>query len=197
MIRRILMFIYALVWQKHRPPEGSYKYDIYLSYNIKDLAFVRRVLLESLENTHGMKCCVPDRDFPGIGFRNDIAIEHMLKSRVLIFLITEKSLKSHAFHLESETANSFESYMLYPPLIIYILKEIKDREVDAKFLIRHNSVYKWPACSDPKILDREERRVIEKIVSKVMDQYVKGRDKTNDQIELTSLDNGIEGAVDI
>ena len=187
-LHRMSLFIRKTKRSNHQSLHPSLHYDIYLSNYEKDFNTVRLVMLmaNAFENTHGLKCCVPDRDFPADGIMHDTITDHMSDSRVIVMLINNTSLQNPIFHFEHLIANSFKTTLLNPPPVVYIL--MADMNTTAEIIqniVDCNTHYVWPTFRDCETLNFSEREIIDRIVLKVMKTMHRPHDVISNEIEMT------------
>lgn len=99
-VSALLIFCYRL--QKKASPGqlGSYKdmqfeYDAFVIYSSQDSEWVVKTLIPTLEEKHGLKCCVHYRDFPlGIPFRQNM-VDSVYKSKKTVAVVSTHFFNSN------------------------------------------------------------------------------------------------------
>ena len=86
----------------------KFDFTMYLIYSREDSLWVYDTLIDILENEHGITCCVPDRDFPGIGFMSDIVVRFMDESQFFLAVLSENSINKPWVKFQLERARDHE-----------------------------------------------------------------------------------------
>ena len=130
-----------------------YTYDVFLSYCGEDRPWIMEQLLPNLEEKHGLRCCVHERDFPIMGALEDVIQCHMHRSRVLIIVISSVSIKKHWTMFELRIAKYMD--MFRHKRVLYIKLDDLGSNIPsiAKSIFSGNIYNQWPESSDAK---REE-----------------------------------------
>ena len=80
----------------------TYEYELFLSYCGEDSPWVQNTLAPYLEDVHGIKCCIHEREFPIRGKLSRVICEFMEQSRYVLVVISRHSINKRwpAFELE-------------------------------------------------------------------------------------------------
>ena len=126
--------------------EQKIKFDAFVSYAADDRFWVHDVLMPELENNYGFHLCLHYRDFPVCGDIADVIVEHIQKSRSIVVILSEYSIKRPWCEFELKAAHT-QHLLLQKPLIIIKLGKIKTNDVDSDFVkdLLNSQVYiEWP-----------------------------------------------------
>ena len=123
-----------------------FEYDVFLSYCGEDSAWVQHILVPELEDLHGLKCCVHERDFPITGRLSRVICEFMEQSRYILVLISRHSINKRWPAFELEQAQDLARYkgktvfyVKYGDLGDNITPEVKQ--------VLDSGIYiEWPEC---------------------------------------------------
>ena len=146
-------------------------YDVYISSSFADNQFVQYRLLPELETKNGLKCCVPDRDFPGSGISLDLISEYMVLSKTALVVLSKTALSDCYTKYERTQAKNFKMRGLFPRRIIYVLLEdivvCSDSEMSS--ILDSNVYIKLPCVSphDSRKEKSEQKRFFDRIVSEI------------------------------
>ena len=121
-----------------------YKYDVFLSYCGEDRHFIIEHLLPNLEDKHGLRCCVHERDFPVSGALEEVIQQHMRNSRVLIIVISSTSIRKHWTTFELRVAKYMD--LFHRKRVLYIKLDDLGADVPSmiKSIISSNIYHEWP-----------------------------------------------------
>ena len=73
---------------------SEFQFDAFIIYSSRDQDWVKQTLLPTLEDKHGLRCCVHYRDFRvGVPFRNNM-VESVYKSRKTIAVVSRSFFDS-------------------------------------------------------------------------------------------------------
>ena len=101
---RVVMQLYRIkqAFSERNIARLYFEYDVFLSYCGEDSTWVQHILVPELEDLHGLKCCVHERDFPITGRLSRVICEYMEQSRYILVVISRHSMKKRwpAFELE-------------------------------------------------------------------------------------------------
>ena len=82
----------------------EFEFDAFIIYSTKDKDWVKKTLLPTLEDKHGFKCCVHDRDFiAGVPFRDNM-VDSVYKSRKTVAVVSRSFFNSRYCGNELEFA---------------------------------------------------------------------------------------------
>ena len=82
----------------------EFEYDGFIIYSSKDEEWVTKTLLKTLEEKHGLKCCIHFRDFaPGVLFRENM-VKSVYKSRKTVAVVSNNFFSSGFCESEMEYA---------------------------------------------------------------------------------------------
>lgn len=97
----VTAFIVLLRCRRQKPPKPfpltdmQFEYDAFVIYSSEDSDWVVRTLIPTLEEKHGLKCCVHYRDFLiGVPFRQNMA-DSVYKSRKTIAVVSTHFFSSN------------------------------------------------------------------------------------------------------
>ena len=154
----------------------SYPHDVYIAYSKQDRDFVRFQLLRELENKNGLRCCVPERDFPGNGVHFEHMCDYITQSQIILIILSNSSLNDHAISFASRFANNSRLDNQYSKKIIYIKLESTDC-IDSHFqsIIDCNTCLEFPKRDSFRILQTEQQ-FFERLVSKILKEVPSNRD---------------------
>ncbi|XP_077866473.1 interleukin-1 receptor accessory protein-like, partial [Saccoglossus kowalevskii] len=128
-----LVLFYYLRVRSSSKPKGTKKYDVFVSYDIKDMHFVKSEIIPTLEHKWNLLIRIEDRDFlPGAVIAEEI-VETIKMSRCSLLILSPNYMNgrdgfcSFQFHMALK-----ETIALNNSLIIIILDDIRgnDREMD-------------------------------------------------------------------
>ena len=85
-----------------------FDFTLYLIYSSDDRFWVYDILMDIVENVHGIKCCIHERDFPGSGFLSDIIPQYMERSQFFVAVLSERSIKKRWIRFQLEHARDME-----------------------------------------------------------------------------------------
>ena len=165
-------------------------YDVYISSCLNDIQFIQLRLLPELEEKNGLKCCVPDRDFPASGISFDLITEHMILSKTVLIVLSKASLSNVYTQYERKLAKSREIRGMLPRRVIYVVLEELVLCSDTEILsILDSKMYiKWPYISHESRKEKsEQKRVFERIVSEIQEGLLDGisiNNGTNNEEEI-------------
>ena len=101
---RVIMQLYRLkrALVDHEIRIRHFQYDVFLSYCGEGSDWVQHILVPELEDLHGIRCCVHERDFPITGRLSRVICEHMDQSRYILVVISRHSINKRwpAFEIE-------------------------------------------------------------------------------------------------
>ena len=82
----------------------QFEYDAFIIYSSKDEEWVKTTLLQTLEERHGLKCCIHYRNFlPGALFRQNM-VDSVYKSRKTVAVVSNNFFSSGFCESEFEYA---------------------------------------------------------------------------------------------
>ncbi|OWF54530.1 toll-like receptor 3 [Mizuhopecten yessoensis] len=131
------------------PENGSFVFDAFVAYNSTERIWVFSKLREFLENQHGMKLCLHERDFrPGRLIIDNIA-ENIRLSRKLILILSNEFAKSQWCQLETLKAQDRFFKEGASSLVLVMLEDISYRHMNGplSLLLRSMTYIQW--SSDP------------------------------------------------
>ncbi|CAC5425731.1 unnamed protein product [Mytilus coruscus] len=127
----------------------TYQYDLYMSYEVEIVIWIKDVLAPRLEAEWGLTMCIKDRDFLIGESLLDTEAECIKNSRYIIFLITPEFKSSHECLLELDTAK-YEKVTKNLDKIIVITKDIiiTDIPLEFSYILNYAFVIQWPKDQD-------------------------------------------------
>ena len=73
---------------------AEFQFDAFIIYSTRDEDWIKKTLLPTLEDKHGLKCCVHYRDFiAGLPFRNNM-VDSVYKSRKTVAVVSQSFFDS-------------------------------------------------------------------------------------------------------
>ena len=73
---------------------AEFQFDAFIIYSTRDEDWIKKTLLPTLEDKHGLKCCVHFRDFiAGVLFRNNM-VDSVYKSRKTVAVVSRSFFNS-------------------------------------------------------------------------------------------------------
>ncbi|XP_022780924.1 toll-like receptor 1 [Stylophora pistillata] len=98
----VLAFVYYRRHKKHKRiklvnplTELKFEFDAFIIYSSKDSEWVVKTLLPTLEEKHGLKCCVHYRDFtPGIPIRQNM-VDSIYKCKKTVAVVSSNFFNSN------------------------------------------------------------------------------------------------------
>jgi len=73
---------------------AEFQFDAFIIYSTRDEDWIKKTLLPTLEDKHGLKCCVHFRDFiAGVPFRNNM-VDSVYKSRKTVAVVSRSFFDS-------------------------------------------------------------------------------------------------------
>lgn len=101
-----------------------FEYDAFIIYSTKDQEWVRTTLLPTLEQKHGLKCCIHYRNFaPGVLYRENM-VNSVYKSRKTVAVVSPNFFTSGFCESEFE----------------YALRRLTERRDDSLIVIKLDHV---------------------------------------------------------
>ena len=80
-------------------------------------------MAEILETFYGFRCCIPDRDFAGVGVHTELISHFMSKCQMSITVLSRQALQNPIHFLERNLARQMELHSYQMRKVIYIFLE--------------------------------------------------------------------------
>lgn len=137
----------------------KFKYDIYLSYTVDNILWIRDVLVPKIEISWKLNMCLEDRDFIGGDIKADAIANAIQESRHVIFVISEFFHENNWRDFEIERSK-FEKYTNDLQKIIVIVKDVSVRNISIELdkILKDITIIEW--SNDNEILWDKLRMVI-------------------------------------
>ncbi|XP_052075399.1 toll-like receptor 6 [Mytilus californianus] len=119
--------------------ETDYKFEAYVIYCDNDLQWIRKKLLEKIENESGISLCIRDRDFEVGKVYVENIIEKMTASRRIVLVISHDMVKSSWCLFESRIAQEKCLNMESDALIILMVEEVSEENMSSSLRAFVNS----------------------------------------------------------
>ena len=105
----------------HDSDSQTYQYDAFVSYANEDGDFVKNIMVRNLEDEHGLRLCVHERDFtPGRPIAENI-IQAIMNSRRTLVLLSKNFLKSKWCRYEFDMARIEGIYSREGESILFVV----------------------------------------------------------------------------
>ncbi|XP_052073234.1 toll-like receptor 6, partial [Mytilus californianus] len=126
--------------------ETDYKFEAYVIYCDNELEWIRKKLLEKLENESGISLCIRDRDFEVGKVYVENIIEKMTASRRIILVISHDMVKSDWCLFESRIAQEKCLNMESDALISLMVEDVSDENISSSLraFVNSASLSKFP-----------------------------------------------------
>ena len=98
-------------------------YDAYVIYHYNDLGFVRQTLLPFMEQKHGYKLFINDRE-PEIGAKVDIMADNIYRSNRVIALVSRHFLKGHWCEFQLDVTLDRQIKLKRKYLLLLMLEDV-------------------------------------------------------------------------
>ena len=99
------------------------EFDIYIGYDDSDKSFVIYELSHILEIVYNFPCCLPNRDFYGVGIHTELIRHFMSKCQMSIIVLSRKALQNPIHFMERNLARQMEPHSFQMRKVIYIFLE--------------------------------------------------------------------------
>ncbi|XP_033755022.1 toll-like receptor 2 [Pecten maximus] len=139
----IKYYIYLLHSKKDYEPlpgDNSFIYDAFVAYNSTDRVWVISELKEFLENKHGMKLCLHERDFSAGKLIVDNIIKNINFSRKVILVLTNEFAKSQWCQFETLMAQNRFFEQGASSLVLLMLENLSPRHLNGPLSMLLQSV---------------------------------------------------------
>ncbi|KAK0138424.1 Toll-like receptor 13 [Merluccius polli] len=160
---RLMALLYDMKERKRNEP---YRYDAFISYNVKDEAWVHGEMLPVLEDERGWRLCLHHRDFqPGRSIMENIT-EAIYGSRKTICVISRHYLESEWCSREIQMASHRLLDEKKDVLILLFLEELPEQQLSPYYrmrkLVRRSTYLSWPqAGRHPGLFWQNVHRALE------------------------------------
>ncbi|CAC5380877.1 unnamed protein product [Mytilus coruscus] len=126
--------------------ETDYKFEAYVIYCDNDLQWIRKKLLEKIENESGISLCIRDRDFEVGKVYVENIIEKMTASRRIILVISHDMVKSDWCLFESRIAQEKCLNMESDALISLMVEDVSEENISSSLraFVNSASLSKFP-----------------------------------------------------
>ena len=132
--------------QRNRKPDKTFKYDAFISYCMDDRFWVHDVLMKTLGDKYGFRLCIYLRDFLiGEAIVDEIQ-RGIRKSKAVIVILSENSLKSNYCKYELEVAYH-QSIVSQKKLLVVKMGDIENTEdmsESVRALLSSKIYISWP-----------------------------------------------------
>ncbi|CAC5396730.1 unnamed protein product [Mytilus coruscus] len=119
--------------------ETDYKFEAYVIYCDNDLQWIRKKLLEKIENESGISLCIRDRDFEVGKVYVENIIEKMNASRRIILVISHDMVKSNWCLFELRIAQEKCLNMESEALISLMVEDVSEENMSSSLRAFVNS----------------------------------------------------------
>ena len=136
------------MWIQHRRQEEEnheFQYDVFVSYNRHDKNWVDEILQPKLEDEHGVRLCLHERDFELGGEITEQIIDSIENSRKTLLVLSPHFVQSNWCKFEMKMAHAKLFRTGHDVLLLAILKNLDGVEITKtlKVLLEQKTYVEW------------------------------------------------------